>query len=93
MVENEANFNVKKDVPPVVEKKPVISSTDQKIDNILSVGGSVKIDNVNGLEYNRLVDKYKPQRKDGTLMLELDQANSILVATNLKNDKTPNTKL
>lgn len=94
MTENEDNLIPKKETAPQVEKKPTVVSPDQKIDNILSVGGSVRVENISGAEYNRLVDKYKPQRKDGLLKMEFDQDNSVLVAVNLKNDnKTTNTKL
>jgi hypothetical protein len=89
MVENKGDFKFN----TVPEKKPVVSSPDQKIENILSVGGSIKIDNIDGHEYNRLADKYKPQRKDGALRLEFDQDASILTAINLKNVKDTDTKL
>lgn len=89
MVENKGDFKFN----TIPEKKTAVSNADQKIENILSVGGSIKIDNIDGHEYNRLADKYKPQRKDGTLSLDFDQDASTLIATNLKNVKNTDTKL
>lgn len=55
------------EVPP----KKSVPSNEEKIENIISNGGSATID-VDSHEYNRLYDLYKPARKSGKIRMSYD---------------------
>lgn len=58
---------VKVDVSP----KKVVSSNEEKIENIISVGGSIVL-NMDTAEFNRLCSLFKAQRRSGKIRMTYD---------------------
>lgn len=62
--------------------KNVVSSNEEKIENIISTGGSVVL-NINTAEYNRLYDLFKPQRRAGKIRMTYDGISKAEVTSDL----------
>lgn len=65
-----------------ISPKNVVSSNEEKIENIISTGGSVVL-NMNTAEYNRLYDLFKPQRKAGKIRMTYDGISKAEVTSDL----------
>ena len=83
---NSFGFNTEEDLVPAPAPAPVVknvvSSINEKIDNIIKNGGSVEISGVGKKEYMAAVHDYSTERNNGTLRLELNDG--VIKAINLK---------
>lgn len=66
------------EVPP----KKLVSSNDEKVENIISDGGSITIE-MDTAEYNRLYAKYKTARKAGKIRMTYDGISKAEISSKL----------
>lgn len=67
---------------PVV--KNVVSSVNEKIDNIIKNGGSAEITNSGAKEFNEVYDRYKKERRAKIIKISFDDNSKTITVTNLQ---------